>query len=355
MIIEGVLFNIQTKPIFFRSYDKEFSPSGELLGGFLAALNIFAKNISQDQISVVITGKMKYYNYLINKKDDLNLIIITDQSTSASDLKKIMETVKDKFLKKYSIQEILANMSQPSYFDDFKLLIDSLIQKINQSNIDEADSEIAEELLIVPPDEKSPLDLSNTSLPFVFKFVKDLGKVIYALFIRMRVVVTGELSLVKLIINTLKLFSPHHTLKSIYWTENPNESNANILGVPPKLVDLNLDSTIVNLEKNIVDGLKENKYFEDLVKSIKKMEDPKILPYVREKVNFLNEKARDLATLINSRKISDTDINNFNKDIDTDILKILETYFYWNYPKYTKKIIKIFGKARSLLLAREFL
>jgi len=356
MMIKGLLLNIQTKPIFFKSYDSKFSPSSDLLGGFLSALNIFAKGISQDAIKAVIMGKMKYSNYLIDKNSDLNLVIIADESASNTDLEKLMVLFKDKFLKKYKIQDILAHMCEPSYFDDFGRLIDSYIEKINQINIDEAASEIADTLLTLPPPVEAPkLDLSNISMPFLFKFIKDLGKVIYALFIKMRVVVTGERSLVKLIIDTLRVFAPDRRLKLIHWTENLDESSTDILGVPPHLVNLYIDSVIVDLEHNVVEGLKENKFFDELVKSIKKMEFSTILPYIKEKIDFLNRKTRELADLINSPKISDLDLSNFNKAIDLDILKILETYFYWNYPKYTKKIKKICEKARSLFLAQQFL
>lgn len=355
MMIKGVLINVQTKPIFFKSYDSEFSPSSDLIGGFLSALNIFAKGISQDQIKAVIMGKMKYYNYSMDKKSDLNLVIISDESAKDTDLEKIMGILKNKFLKKYKIPEIIANMCQPSYFDNFGLMIDSYLQKINQMNIEEAASEIAEELLILPPlTEKLQFTLGNVSLPFLFKFVKDLGKVIYALFIKMRVVVTGEPSLVKLIIDTLRLFSPYRVLKLVYWTETLDES-ADVIGVPPDMIDLYIDSTIVNLEKNTTEGLKENKFFEELVKNIKKMDASNILLYIGEKINYLNKKSQDLAEIINLRKVSDDNLKNFNKDIDLDTIKLLETYFYWNYPKYTKKIKKVCENAKSLFLAEEFL
>lgn len=356
MMIKGLLLNIQTKPIFFKSYDSKFSPSSDLLGGFLSALNIFAKGISHDAIKAVIMGKMKYFNYLIDKNSDLNLVIIADENATDTDLEKLMGIFKDKFLKKYKMQDILAHMCEPSYFDDFGRLIDSYIENVNQINIEEAASEIADALLILPPPVEAPkLDLSNISMPFVFKFIKDLGKVIYALFINMRVVVTGEPSLVKLIIDTLRVFAPDRRLKLIHWTEKLDESSTDILGVPPHLVNLYIDSTIVDLDHNLVEGLRENKFFDEFVKGLKRMEFSTIFSHIKQKIDFLHRKTRELAECINSPKISDSDLSNFSKAIDLDILKILETYFYWNYPKYTKKIKKICEKARSLLLAQQFL
>jgi len=356
MIIKGVLVTVQTKPIFFKSFDSAFNPSGDLLGGFLSALNIFARGLNEDQIKTVIMGKMTYYNYLLNKDADLNLILITDESSSDTDLKKIIPAIKAKFLKKYGLKEITDHMCQPSYFDEFGLSIDSDIQKINQVSIDQAADEIADELLIIPLEENPRLDLTNISFPFVFKFIKnDLGKVIYALFIHMPVVITGEPSLVQLIIDTLKLFSPHHRLKVIYWTETFNETRADIIGIPPHLVGLYIDSTIVDLRTGTVEGLKENKFFDELVKNIKKLDNLKIFPYAETQINFLSKKIRELVELINSKNITNQDLNQLSKDLDLDILKILETYFYWNYPKYTKKVRKICERARTLLLTREFI
>ena len=356
MIIKGVLVTVQTKPIFFKSFDSEFNPSGDLLGGFLSALNIFARGLSQDQIKAVILGKMKYYNYLLHKDTDLNLILITDASASDTDLEKTMPPIKTKFLNKYGIKEIMDHMCQPSYFDEFGQSIDSFVQKINQVSIDQAADEIADELLILPLEQKPPLDLTNVSFPFVFKFLKnDLGKVIYALFIHMRIVITGDPSLVKLIIDTLKLLSPHHRLKEIYWTETFDETRADIIGIPPPLAGLYIDSTIVHLPTGTVDGLKENKFFDTLVKNIKKMDPIKIPSYMETQINFLIKKTKDLIELINSKNVLEKDLNRLNKDLDLDILKILETYFYWNYPRYTKKVKKICDRARALLLAREFI
>lgn len=356
MIIIGILVTVQTKPIFFKSFDKEFNPSGDLLGGFLSALNIFAKGLSEDQIKIVIMGKMKYYNYLLNKPADLNLILITDESTSDTDSEKIIPAIKAKFLNKYGLKEITDHMCEPSYFDEFGLSIESYIKKINKVSIDQAADEIADELLIIPLEEKPSLDFINISFPFVFKFIKnDLGKVIYALFLHMPVVITGEPSLVKLIIDTLKLFSPHHRLKALYWTETFNETRADITGVPPQAVGLYMDSTIVDLTAGKVEGLKENKFFDGLVKNIKKLDNSKIVPYVETQINFLTKKIKELVELINSKKVTDTDLNRLNKDLDLDILRILETFFYWNYPKYSKKVKKICDGARALLLAREFI
>ncbi|MDD1777161.1 MAG: hypothetical protein LUQ65_03260, partial [Candidatus Helarchaeota archaeon] len=59
--------------------------------------------------------------------------------------------------------------------------------------------------------------------------------------------------------------------------------------------------------------------------------------------------------LINSKTITDKDFNQLNKDLNLDILKVLETFFYWNYPKYTKKVKKVCDRARALLLAREYI
>ncbi len=351
-MIKALLFNMKTKPIFFKSFDPDFTPSRDLLGGFVSAINIFAKGVTEDQVKAIIMGKMKYYFRTLNEDQGLTLIIIASQDAEDTELEGYLEEFKENFLRHYSLQEIESHASEPSYFEDYERIIEPLIQKINPPEVEVA----PHELLSYPVEEAPELTLDGVSLHFLNKYMKnELGRILLALFIGMRIVVTGEPNLVKIIIDTLEIFAPHRALKKVYWSEELDDVRADLVGVPPLLSNLYIDSTIINLNVKRVEGLKRVEYFDKIARKIQKMRKEKIIPYVQEKVNFLLRKLREFVDLINLKTVSNSTIEEFNREIDTEILKILEIYLFWNYPKCTKRIRTLIERSRTLLLAEQFI
>jgi hypothetical protein len=119
-----------------------------------------------------------------------------------------------------------------------------------------------------------------------------------------------------------------------------------IIGVDPSLIDLLIDSTIVDLRKNKVSGIDRNKYFEELIGNIEGLESKKALPVIIKSINYLLEKLKNLVDLINLKKIDKQEINEFSENINMDELEILETFLKINYPKSKKRIQETCDKIR---------
>jgi hypothetical protein len=351
-MIKALMFNVKTKPIFFKSFDPDFAPSRDLLGGFVSAIDIFAKGVTEDQVKAIIMGKMKYFFRTLNEDQGLTLVIIANQEADDAELEGYLEEFKENFLRNYSLQEIESHASEPSYFEEYERIIEPLIQEINPSEVEEA----PQKLLSYPVDESPELSLDGVSFHFLNKYMKDeLGRILLALFIGMRIVITGEPNLVKIIMDTLEIFAPHRALKKVYWSEELDDVLADLVGVPPLLSNLYIDSTIINLDVKRVEGLKRLEYFDKMARKIQKMRKEKIIPYIREKTSFLLKKLREFVDLINLQTVSNSSIEEFNREIDTETLKVLEIYLFWNYPKCTKRIRSIIERSRTLLLAEQFI
>ncbi len=352
ILIKGLLINVLTRTIFFKSFDYKLELSKDLIGGFLSAIDVFAKGVGQDQIKEIVMDRIAFYYYVVNSKYDLNIILITDSHTKGVILEQIIGEIKREVLGMYSIQEIQDHICEPTYFNK----LDGAITKIIQSITEESKQKISDKFVEVPLGVKPKIDLSKTSIPLLLEFKKkELGKLLFAMFIGIRVIVTGNNSLVKLIIDTLELFSPHRTLKKNYWTENPEIQRFDILGVPKKLAPLYLGSVIVNLDNRTVEGIKNNKYFDEMTNSIEKLKPEKILPFMDKKIYFLIEKAKEFAVLANKPGLSNKDLEKMSKNINKDILRIIETYYYWNVPESSSKIKSTAEKIRTFLLAKNML
>ena len=352
MPIRGMILTVQTKSIFYKSFREEFLLSSELLAGFLTALDSFAATMG-GQMKALNLGRIKFYNYVINKEANLRLVVIADKDASDYGLKEVMKRIEDSLLQKYLVQEFEEYSSQPSHFDNLEPLISHIIDEVNRPTPDEI-SPI--ESLPYPIQEQPELNLRKDSMPFLFKLLKkDLAKVVYGLFIGMRVVVTGNPDLISLVIDSMEILSPHRSLRKAYWTDNIEESGYDIFGVSPQLSNLYLDSVRVNLIKKSVVGLKSNKYFNEIVKKIEKLKAEKVIPYIRQKIDFLFKKLREFVDLINLDEISNQDLSEFIQDIDRAILKVLESFLYWNNPKFYHRIKKVANRIRNHLLAEDVL
>ncbi len=352
MLIRAVLINVHTKCIFYKNYDPDFDISVELLGGFLSAIDIFARGLGQDQIKEIVMDRRKFYYYVIDEAMNLVMVVIASQNAREHELKKYIGIIKDRFLDKFATNFIESHQCEPNFFDDFDLVIRDIIDQANEERL----AKISDNYLAFPDFERPMISGRNLSVPFLVKFAGDsLDKLLFALFIGMRIVVAGEPSLVKIIVDTLQLFAPHRILKKQYWTEDVQEHGYDIVGVPPKLAPLYLDSTIMNLENRFVDGLMSNKYFESVAKKARKLKADKLVSYLDDKYEFLIAKAKSLATLVNQSEIVEDNINQFIRGLDKDTLKVLETYYYWNNPEYTEEVRDITERARTLLLAKGFL
>ncbi|NVM28874.1 MAG: hypothetical protein HWN65_08520 [Candidatus Helarchaeota archaeon] len=348
-----MILTIYTKSIFYKSFVEELILSSELLAGFLSALDDFASHMGGGRMLALKLGRIKFYNHMINNEANLKLVIIADKAANDSELKKVIKRIEDSILLKYSIHELKEYYSQPSYFNNLEPIITPIVDEVNLVSPDEI-SPI--ETLPYPIQEQPELILKKVSIPLLLKYLKkDLAKVVYGLFVGMRVVVTGDPALVSLIIDSMEIFSPHRNLRKAYWTNDIDESGYDIIGVSPQLSNLYLDSIRVNLIKKSVVGLKSNKYFDEIVKRLEKLKAEKVFPYIKQKFDFLFNKLRDFVDLINSDELSNKDLSKFSQNINRATLKVLESFLYWNNPKFYHRIKKVADHIRTHLLAEEVL
>lgn len=352
MLIKGLLLNIETKCVYFKSFDTEFAPSPDLLGSFLAAISIFAKNVTQDTVQEIILGKSKYFYSQIDEKSDINMVMIADEAAEDSKLVKTMKKLRESLLNRCKLEEIIENAINPKFLTECSAVMENHIENLNQVYADDLTSRLTDFELI----EEATVQLEPHNFSFLFKNIKkDLGKVLYAIFIGMRVVVTGEREQVHQVIDALDLFSPKRNLSKIYWTDDPRNANADIVGIPAETVGLYVDSTILDLKNRTVEGINNNKYFEALVKKLEKSKPEKAASYITEKMEFLNAKRKEFMELSDKAEVTKHEVQHFSREIDKNLLKAFEAHFYWNYPRQAQKIKKTFETIHVQLLSRDFL
>lgn len=347
MTIRMVVINKKSLCIFSKSYDEKISLDPEMIGGFLSAISTFATDLSSDSINSILTGKLKILYGLIDKNYDIQIIVIADKDDKDSNLRYIINQLETSFFKLINIQDIDSTIIDTNSLVPFEKSADNIIQAENQGVV----NEVIDESKILLYNENYNIDFKNINLPFLFKTLKkQLGKVIYSLYNGKRIIIAGSPDINKLIIDSLKLFSPNRILKTIYWTTTPDETEFDIIGVPVIISGLFIDSTIVNIEKNSVLGIKSNKYFDDFVKKIKKLNAFQVRKLFDEKINFLNEKIKEFSNLINTENVSTTVLENFAKNIDKDILEILENYLKINNPRSIDRIRKTCDKIKEIFM-----
>ncbi len=353
MTIVGTILTLQTKALFYKSFVEELTQPTELLAGFLQALDIFATKMGGGGMQTLNLGRIKFYNHMINNEAHLRLVIIADQASPDSELNEVIKRIEDSILPKYSIQDFEKYSSEPSHFDTLDPIITPIVYEVNRASFDKISPT---EALPYPVQEQPELNLREGSIPFLRKLLKkDLAKVVYGLFIGMRIVVTGDPDLINQVMDSIEIFSPHRNLKKAYWITDIEKSGFDIIGVPPQLCNLYLDSIRVNLIKKTVVGLKSNKNFSKIVKQLEKLKAEKVLPFIKKQFNFLFKKLREFVDLINRDELSNKGLKKFSQNIDRATLKVLESFFYWNYPRFSRRIKKVADQIRAHLLAEDVL
>ncbi|TFF90602.1 MAG: hypothetical protein EU548_02175 [Promethearchaeota archaeon] len=344
MGVKALLINKDTLCIFSKIVGSDICHEPHLISGFLSAISLLAQDISRDKVKSVTMGKSKIYYHLIDEITNVDMILIVDSDIKDNEIMKDIEYLISSFKEMFDSDEIRKHMNESDYFTGFNSVVNQMIAKINGIVLDDK----IKEDQIFKDFQKPDLIMENISLPFLFKMLKsdDVAKLVNSLVIGKRIAITGDPAMTKLMIDSLEIFSPHRSLEKVYWTDNFTDTLGDIVGVDPRLTDLLIDSTIVNLGKNKVIGINNNKYFEDLVRDIEKLETKKALPIIVKRINYLLNRLKELVNLINYKKTPTKKIDEFSKSIDTDQLEIMETYLKLNYPKSTERIDKTCNKIK---------
>ena len=353
MTIVGTILTIGETALFYKSFVEELTQSSDLLTGFLSALDLFATSMGGGGMETLNLGRIKFHNHMINNEARLRLVIIADQASNEAELNKVIDKIEGSVIPNYKIKEFEEYSSQPAHFNNLDPMITDIVYEVNRASFNQI-SPI--ENLPYPVQEQRELNVDKESLSFLSKVLKkDLAKVVFGLFIGMRVVVTGDPDLVSSFIDSMETFSPYRTLRKAKWVDTLDTSGYDIIGVPENLFDLYLDSVRVNLTKKSAVGVKRNKNFYEIIKRIEKLKAEKVLPYIKERFDLLFKKLRAFVDLINAEELSNKTIEKFSKTIDRATLKVLESFFYWNYPKFYPRIKKVSDQIRNLLFAEEVL
>ena len=350
-MIKGLLINMQSKCIYYKKLERSFIISPELVGCFFSAINTFAKSITQDQISAIVMGDTKIFFQQLDENLDLFLILVADRGDDDPELRQIIEDTRSAFLKVFPIEKIIEYSTQPNYFEVFDESLNPILFKKNQNLIKESRYETNDLSL----EKKLEVDPGKINLPLLFKSLKDLGKVIFSLFVGKRILVAGKPDTVQPIIDSFDLFSPHHKLKKVYWADESEKSYADIMGAPPDLANLFLDSTIIDLENKKVTGIRASTYFEKLVKRIQKQPIQKATSIINETIYSLIRTRSIFSELIEKSSVSDSELKIFMKNIDPDSLTIIQDYYCWNFPSYSEKVTQFCNRMKILSIAKDFL
>ena len=128
-MLKALLISAQSKCIYYSNFDPEFSPSPDLVGGFISAINTFAENISQDRISAIVMGKSKLHIYPLDTKREIVLVAVTDRKGKEKKMEGLIKDIKEAFLDSYDLEDVIVHASEPQYFDNFAIALNILLYK----------------------------------------------------------------------------------------------------------------------------------------------------------------------------------------------------------------------------------
>ena len=119
MINEILIINSNGIGLFYQNFEEETQLDHQLIAGFFAAIQNFAKMCVKDHICAIVSGEKKYSFY---EGKDFSIIVKTENK---SDLKKIEEKINDiknSFIQLY--KDCLArNETNTETFNGFEIIV----------------------------------------------------------------------------------------------------------------------------------------------------------------------------------------------------------------------------------------
>ena len=128
-MIRGILISVQTKCIFFKGLNGKSSFDPELYGSYLAAIDTFAHELSQDRIKAIVMGNTTLYYHPMDESSNIILIVIADRYIKKEKVKPFIDDIEDAFLNSYKVEEVVRHASEPQYFDDFEAALNIITFK----------------------------------------------------------------------------------------------------------------------------------------------------------------------------------------------------------------------------------
>ncbi|NVM01904.1 MAG: hypothetical protein HWN67_06190 [Candidatus Helarchaeota archaeon] len=188
----------------------------------------------------------------------------------------------------------------------------------------------------------------KTSLLLLFNLVpKNLDKVINALILGDPVIVTGDKTLVKLIIDTISIFCVERTPEIIYWTKD--YMLGDIIGGPSKLEDIFKTSILVDLKKGKVNGGESNKFCKKLINRAKYLDSEQAEQKIKNSIKSFISAKNELLEMVEEDKVNPINIDNLIANLDLDELDLIGTCLTSSHPDISTKITNTISECRKKL------
>ncbi|MFX0090898.1 MAG: hypothetical protein ACFFBD_03970 [Candidatus Hodarchaeota archaeon] len=295
--------------LFHSSFNNEEASSAQanIFSGFITAITAFAKEVAKSSLRKITMGNMVLHQY---KKQDLLICLSAE--------KEIEETTLTSFFERLILEfknEFQSLLEDPQGFDmeSFEKFQTKLyeILKINM---------LTSQILY---SDKPP------SFNLLFIALGRLAeKVITAVIVGEKIALVGDRGDTEILISTLERFSPHKSLKKVYWTNTPLE-DADLIGIPLKLEKYYADQGYKILDikdpgKFIGTG---NRFVSKFIKDVKKVDDLNSVEYIiKTRMNYFISRVSTLMDLYTREQVTKGALEILRKDIDKDLFDLLVTY-----------------------------
>ncbi|MFX0095045.1 MAG: hypothetical protein ACFFBD_25135, partial [Candidatus Hodarchaeota archaeon] len=157
---------------------------------------------------------------------------------------------------------------------------------------------------------------------------KNADRVIYSVIVGEKIAVIGEKAETELLISTLERFSPHKSVRKVYWANTPLE-DADLIGIPPKLEKYyaNQGYKILDIKNPGKFQGSSNKFISKIIKDVKKVDDVNSAEYlIKTRMDYFISRVSTLLDFYNREEITKNTLEILKRDIDKDLFELIETY-----------------------------
>ncbi len=236
-----------------------------------------------------------------------------------------------------------------SLFNKSATKINDLIEsKAEQQKITDELEKLQQDIveIFVNAISKKPEEEPKRSLLLLFNLIqKNLEKAVNALLLGDQVIVTGDQTLVKLIIDTLTIFSVEKAPKIVYWTKE--YALGDIIGGPSELVDAFKTGVLLDLKNGKVMGGTSNKFLKKIIKKAKQLDSERAEKNLTEKIREFNSASNEIFEMVKKNKINDSKIDKLISKLDLDELELMASYLTAKHPKLSDEILAVISTCRK--------
>jgi hypothetical protein len=176
-------------------------------------------------------------------------------------------------------------------------------------------------------------------------FPKNLDKAINALLLGDPIFVSGDKGLIKMVIDTLRIFCIDRTPNIVYWTKEYVPGD--LIGVPlAHLDEFKLGVALDLKNKKILRGTSSN-FCKNLLNKARNLETSEAEEYIKERLQQILSTIEEIHKLITQKSVSIAALEPLIAELDLDDLEYIESYLKSKYPPLAKEIIKAISLCRN--------